>query len=303
MSGSDFTISTLDIITRNALLEQAAYELDALSGNLGPSGAVTTTPDGDGLRSLKKDAARFGDYPNAMYPVMVANLPPRKRLVPVTIDQLSEQYNFYYVSIPITLDAQGNWAFNRLVIEVELSSEDAPPFAQPIAYQIFPEDQSETVAKGTFKAGGTLETNAEASASVTPQHADFGIAQAEFGAGGKAEGYLRIGGEINKNFERKKALITQQGIDQREAILTIEKTEFLREDLQIAIIVQLPKENSLLKMSASMQAYRSFVYAPRRLKEVFDQLSKKVQDLFKGGVPINIGPQLWDLTPKLTKSV
>ncbi len=158
MSDTGFTSTTFfSEDKRNAQLEEVAQFLDRLSGNAGPSGTLTPSEEGETIRLFKNDEIKFGSKPH-IWLISEENIPPRAPQV-ITTAQLAQEYNFYYVPIPVRLKTESNWLFNELTLNFVFSSVDAPSDDQPKAYLMYPEeklDVKETPAKLSAGTGTML---------------------------------------------------------------------------------------------------------------------------------------------------
>ncbi len=69
-------------------------------------------------------------------------------------------------------------------------------------------------------------------------------------------------------------------------------------DLDMIIIIQVPRANKQVQLDAAMSAYRYFAFAPVGIQRNIEQFSKAIIQFFKGGTPIS-DERTWDLTPRL----
>ncbi len=104
MDDSDLEqIAQLDRVNRQALLAEGAQRVDALiNGALGGNdGTVAASAEGDLLRALQEDEAKFADFPQ-VYRITDQDFLAKKLEAPITFKPLARDYRFYWVRFPIT---------------------------------------------------------------------------------------------------------------------------------------------------------------------------------------------------------
>jgi hypothetical protein len=293
----DFNMEGFD---RKALLEQAADDLNALRGPLSGTESGSTapdTPEAAMMRALMDDEAKFGKYP-LVYQIKDEDFIQQNRDVPFRFTELTKGYNFYWVRLPVQIMPQDNWAYDRLKLHIQLIAEDAPPHAQPRSYQILPTKKFETLMELSSRLEVSIDPNFEFSAKVASQHVDIGVAQASIGGGIDANIESHAGLVVGPfMYHIKKAKINHNATGTEEVKWVIDGEEFFQDyDLQMVVIVQVPKATKQFKLLAQMQAYRNFKFAPARLQQAVKQLSEAVKDFFGKGAPV-LDDGEWVLPP------
>lgn len=300
MSDEDFALSSWTLDERNEQLEKAAHELDVLFSP--QAGETRPSPEGDFLRSLvKDDVVKFVGYPSVDQ-IRGKNLPARVPPEPSTPAQLMKKYNFYYVRLPILLQAGNNWAFNEVRLHMVVHAPGVPDYAQPRIYLIYPDEKIETTWSASFNNSTKVDANVNAGATLSPQSVDFGVVQASVGAGVNIQQQTGFGFDVNKKYESLIARIAHSGVGTGEVYLKIEDAVTLFKDMMVALIIQLPKETATLELDVQMEAYHYFRYAPKRIIDSFNQLFSKTKALFDEHIPtraIAPPPPAWNLTPLL----
>jgi hypothetical protein len=294
----DFDMEDFD---RRKLLEQAAEELNALQGALSgmKPAAVPDTPEAAMVRALMNDDAKFGEYP-LVYEIKDEDFIKQNREVPFHFIELTKDYNFYWVRLPVQIMPQDNWAYDRLKLHIKLIAEDAPQYAQPRSYQILPTKKFQTLLELNSQLEVSLDSNFEFSAGIAPQRVDIGAARASVGGavGAQIDGHagLVVGPFM---YQVKKAQIDHNAVGTEEVKWSIDGKEFFQDyNLQLVVIVQVPQTTRQFKLLAQMQAYRHFKFAPARLQKKMKQLSEAVKDFFGKGVPVEAKAE-WILPPPL----
>ncbi len=294
----DFNMEGFD---RKAILAQAAEEINALrQGHLGatiPGSLPADTPEAATLRALMNDDAKFGTYP-LVYKITDRDFIQQNRDVPFRFKELTKDYSFYWVRLPIQIMPQDNWAYDRLKLHIKLYAEDAPAYAQPRSYQILPTKKFETLMGLSSRLEVSIDPSFEFSAKVAPQHVDVGVAQASIGGGidTKIESHtgLVVGPFV---YQIKKAKINHNDTGTEEVKWVIDGKEFFQDHtLQMVVIVQVPQATKQFKLLAQMQAYRYFKFAPAKLQQAIKQLSQAMRDFFGKGAPVEARAE-WVLPP------
>ena len=276
-------------IDRDALLAQAALELDALHGHLGNEPAFQQeTPEGAFVRGLAKDVAEF-DKKGNLYPYKItkADFTASKVEVPVRFLKLAQEFDFYEMRIPFNLWPRPDWAFNYLEMQVEL---DAPGASQPAIYQILPAKQFQDMVSVDGRLEVRLGENFEFQAAAPPIIVPTGIpgvgasARAEVEASVKSGAGVVIGPFI---YHWKKTKINNDGVGTRRVFWRIDGAEFFQEnDLNLLVIVQTPKVLKELTVDARMIAGRYFSLANSNLQRAVKQLPEALRTFFQNGAPI-----------------
>jgi len=303
MDGDNLDFSfNMQGIDRRTLLEEAARELDALRGHLGDGSAgVLETQEGELVRSLSEDVARFDGFP-VVYKVTDKDFLARNLAVPFRYQELTKFYKFYWLRFPILLFPQRKWAFNRLELRLQLSADNSPAYAQPKAYQILPSKMIQALLEAKTSLEVSLDGNFEFSAKTATLSANLGTAEVTAGAGAGAKVEGGVGLILGPfAFRLKKTVIDHTPIGLQHVFWRIDKGEFFeQDDLQLIVIVQLPKETRELQVAAVMQAYRYLSFAPAWLQQAIKQTSEEKRNFFKNGAPIE-DKTAWDITPLLKK--
>lgn len=287
-SSLGFSVSMEDI-DRDDLLAQAALALDAQYSPLGAAYAtLPETPVGAFVRDLKNDIAAF-DKKGNLYPYKItkADFTACGAEVPVRFLKLAQDFNFYEMRIPFNLWPRRDWAFNYLEMQVEL---DAPGDSQPAIYQILPAKQFQNIVSLDGRLEVRLGENFEFQASTPPIVVPTGIpgvgasAQAEVDASVKSSAGLIIGPFI---FHWKKSKVNNDGVGTRRVFWRIDGAEFFQEkDLNLVVVVQMPKTVKQLRVDASMIAGRYFNLANSNLQRAVKQLPEALRTFFQNGAPI-----------------
>lgn len=281
----------LEDIDRGTLLTQAALELDALSGHLG-TGSTTPgkTPEGAIVQGIAKDTVGF-DKEGSLYPYKYTeeDFTGKNVPAPVPFQKLSQTFSFYELRIPFNLwSGRKDWGFNYLEMQVVMS---APGNMQPVAYQILPDKKFQDVInlKGNLEV--RLGENFEFEVSPPPLAIATAIpgVGASIQAGVEAKATSDVGMGIGPfEFRWRKSNIDHDGVGTRRVFWRIDGAKFVRDDdLNLVVIIQVPKTVNELTIDAQMLAKHSFNLANSNLQRAVAQLPEVFYVTFlKDGAPI-----------------
>jgi len=296
----DFSFSQdLSGIDRAALLQEAAQRMDALEGHLGMDAGKAATEEGKAVRAMVNDVAEFAGYPQ-VYKITDKDFVKAKFAVPASFTKLTKDYTFYWLFFPVVLFPQYNWAFNRLELEVKMRSDDPAPHLQPVAHQILPNQQFQSLVQADTNLEITLGENFEFSARVPTLSASAGVLSGAVGAGVDVKGAAGAGlvlGPFNYHVKRAKIQHTTTGAER--VFWRLDGAEFFQEDApQPVIVARVPKTAKEVHIEASLYAYRYFNLAAAGLQSAIASLPKALRLFFEGNLPLGSSAS-WDLTPSL----
>ena len=296
----DFSFSQdLAGIDRTALLQEAAQRLDAMGAHLGGDASKTVTEEGKAARAIVEDVAEFAGYPQ-VYKITDKDFVKAKFDVPASFTKMTKEYSFYWLFFPVVLFPQYNWAFNRLELEVKMRSDDPAPHMQPVAHQILPNQQFQSLVKADTNLEITLGENFEFNAKVPTLSANAGVLSGAVGAGVDVKGAAGAGlvlGPFNYHIKRAKIQHTTTGAER--VFWRLDGAEFFQEDApQPVIVARVPKNVSGVHIEANLYAYRYFSMAAAGLQSAISSLPKVLRLFFEGNLPLGSSAS-WDLTPSL----
>jgi hypothetical protein len=283
---------------RQAILRDAATLIDAAVGHLGPGGAVAESDEGRLTRALSDDEARLPAYPD-MHRITDADFLAQHKAMPVTLQQLAENFNFYWLRFPIGLRPQLHWAFNLLEVRVEFGA-GAPPHLRPKAYRILPDKQFKTLLEANMSLEFKLNENLEFEASTGQLAAAAGpaTARATAAAGGTAKaGAGAVFGPFQYSVKQAKIDHTAPGLEW--VFWRLDGAQFFQEDVpELITILQVPKELKACEVKAELQASRYFNFAAAPLQKAIAQIPALLKGFFEAGLPLR-DEKTWTVTPSL----
>jgi hypothetical protein len=277
-----FDVEDLD---RDALLDEAvrAVQEDGVRGDLKRSARSRSfgTPEADVLsvlQALKEEKAAFGPRPEVL-PLDAEALKARGGELDSRVKALLGQFDFYTVTFPVTLFPKRGWAFDRLECQVEFNPGESPE-RRPLAHDVFPGSDWETLAKATMhlEIGVTEALEFRAKAAV-PLLASAG-----------AEGKLDSGAGFvfpPRDYHVKRARLVSRGKDNAEVFWRLDNESFFQEDEpRLGVILKVPKGVAPVKATGVLAAYRSFRTLSADLGDVVKYLGDRVLNFFRKGAPL-----------------
>lgn len=299
------SLSSAQTIDRRALLEEAARVFDAVPGHLGSTSSGISpiqTQEGELTRAMiDQDKLEFNGFP-LLEKITEEDFEASKAIVPSRFKQLSQDYHFYKVRFPIYLHSAPHWGFDHFRLELEMYSPTAPEHLQPCSYKILPAKQFQQYLKA--EAGVTIcfNENFELSAGAGPiSLAAAGVPlTAQASAGGKLAS--NIGLEVGSlQFGLKKIKLDHSQMGTQKVWWKLMGAEFFeQENLDLLLIMQIPRETRDVTIKAWMSAARYFNFADAGLRSAVKQLREALRVFFEDGCPIEAA-KTWDLTPRLKK--
>jgi hypothetical protein len=300
MNQADFRFSVdLSRLDRGALLDEAASKMDVAVGHLGPAGRAAESDAGKLTRAIKHDQARLPAANPDLYRITDKDFLARNLAAPVRFTELSKDFNFYWMDIPVGLHPEWNWAFNMIEARIAFNEGDAPE-TLPKAYQILPAKQFQTLAQANMNLEVRLNENFEFEATS----GKLGVASGDASIKAKADaaGVVKAGaGAVLGPFKYqiKKAKIDHNAPGMEWVFWRIDGAEFFQEDSpRLIVILQVPKRTKTLRVSAALQAYRYFNLGAANWQEAVKRLPELLKSYFESGAPLQDSQQ-WDLSASL----
>jgi len=176
----DFTFD-MESVDRKDVLVQAAEELDALQGSLGPTDS-DSIPAGDQLRAFTEDVVEFAAFPD-VYKITDRDFLTRNLEVPVPFQHLAKTHNFYWLYFPVALFPNRNWYFHLLEVKVEFNPADTDSRTRPKAYQILPDSKFQRLLEINEHLDIHIDENFRFSADTGDPAGQFLPGQGEIQAG------------------------------------------------------------------------------------------------------------------------
>ena len=200
------------------------------------------------------------------------------------LNQLMRRYDFYYVKIPITIFPKGGWVFEHLECRISMNP-NRPASERPLAYQIFPNSQWETVVQAKQELSVGLDENfsfrtPKLPLEIVTQGAVSADIQLDTNAGARF-----LLGPFNYIVRRPK--IQTAGIGDVEVIWRLEGEEYFQEEpVNLGLVIQVPQGTERVDIAGVLEANKNFQKLTTDIKKLMRFLRQRTQNFFKQGAPI-----------------
>jgi hypothetical protein len=297
--GFSVDMSNLD---RAALLEDAAQQLQRLErATLGSGGASEESAAAAVARELSTESAQFGPFPD-VHRIVDEDFLMHGNQVPVKFEELSRDFDFFWIRFPIGLRPLRNWGFTRLEVGVDLSPDDVAGHLRPRAYQILPDKHFQTILETDGHVDVHLDGNFDLSARTPVAAAQVGPVSLTAGAGGGVGGSGGLGVAGNYRYQMKKARIDHTAVGMDKVFWRLDSTRLFEEDSpEMIVVLQVPTGVEQVRIAAALQAYRRLNLLSAGFQSAVRGLPLALRNYFAGGAPIRDESE-WDLSPALSKA-
>lgn len=322
---------------RAEILAEASETARGLRDQMGAE-AVAADPAAQAaarlLEDLNGEVARFGAYPDVLE-LKEEHFTAHGLAVPRRFTDLSQDFRFYWVRIPMTLKPADNRPFVKLQCAVEFNPGVAAGHLRPRAQMILPDKKFKDLMTANtelvLSIGEDFEFHAvgEAQASlVNPSGgAPIGVikgpaepkkdgagdgsksnpqvpAGPTIGAGGKAKVDVKAAAKAGLvvgpfSYRVRRALLDHSPPGTETVFWSLSDAEFLQgDDLDLVVVLQVPRGVEQVKIAAALQAYHGHNFLAVDLGEVINYVRQRIQEFFRKGAPVP-DQAIWDITPSL----
>lgn len=291
--GFDFDFGQQD---RTALLKEAGQVLRALDQELGatqnaPARDLQSTANSL-LQQLDTEVARFGEHPDVLY-LDDKDFTAHSLPVPVQFADLERDYSFCWIRIPLVLKPLPAQPFVRLKCALEFNP-GTEAHLRPKARMILPDRKFKTLLEADdsieFRIGENFEFE------PTLPKLPVGTASVEAKAAAKL-GF--VAGPFT--YKLRRAQVDHSPAGSSTVFWSLEGSEFFEEnDVDLIVILQIPREVTQVEIAAAMQAYHSFRLLSATLGEAVAYLGHRLTSFFKSGAPVE-DTTVWDISPDLVR--
>ena len=227
-----------------------------------------------------------------IYPLHKKNFKDHGLEVPKGINERLEKYNYYLVNVPVTLVAAPGWGFNQLDCILEFSP-DSPAQARPVAYQIFPKEEWESVVRASQTLNIGLDENLE---FKTPDVKLKPVLSAGVGLSTRAGAGLVLG-PFQYQVLRAKIISRGQGNVKVRWRLDGEEA-FHKADPRLGILLQVPKEADQVVILGVLKASKHFHLMTAELRHVLQYVRERTRNFMEQGAPL-ANHRVWDISAQL----
>jgi hypothetical protein len=237
------------------------------------------------LAELNEQKAFFSRQPEFLK-LEEAHFAEQNLPVPSLFKRLSDRFNFYWLYLPIGYQARPNMPFVRVECAVEFNP-SAPDDQRPISALILPDKKFVNILQSNAEAIVRLGSNFEFEAHVPS-------------LGGSAALGTDVGVRVGPfNYRLVRAQIEHSGEKTHKVFWRVSGADFFRERVpQFAVVLQVPRHVTALKVAAAMQAYSAFNFAAAGLGEIIAYLGQRLANFLRAGAPVR-DLRAYDLSAQL----
>lgn len=266
------------------------------------SGAANEARD----TQLQELAAELGKDVVAFSPQLTV-LPLSKKMfsdlkleIPRATATMLQRYNFYLVNFPITVRPRPGGGFVQLESIVEFNP-GCPPKERPVAYQIFPQDEWQSVIHAY--QGVKVGLNESFEFKIDPIQAASKLPELDLPA--KAAVQTKIAGKAGLilgpfDYDIKRPKITGRGQGNVKAYWRMESEEAItQEEPHVGVVLQVPKDVSRVDILGVLKALPTFHFLTAEVRNVAELMSSLGGNFFKKGAPVTHDMPWEDITAGL----
>jgi hypothetical protein len=273
---------------RQSYLDELAYVAEHYKTALG-SEDQTKEPDRP-QQNMRAIAANFKNQevvelaPHQAFPLDEKLFAELNVGMSPNVKSLLQQFNFYKVDFPIVLKSP--WGFSGLYCSVQFNPE-RPERERPVAHQIFPDQEWQTILHAWQGLEVGLDTNLEfklapAALEVLSQIKDAALKASIESKIASQSGLIL--GPFNYYIRRPK--ITTKGRDFYQVWWDlIGEDQITQTEPRLGVILKVPKNIQQVDVKAELLVVRSTSFSTL-LHDLWDLLSTPAQNFFKSGAPV-----------------
>ena len=307
---------------RSTLLAESERTVRGLKSALGPgapTGDAATEAAANLLAQLNQEVVEFSAFPDVL-PLKEEHFSQHGMTVPIRFQDLSRDFNFYWMYFPLTLSPLENFPFAKLELAVEFNPGVAAGHLRPRAHMILPDKKfkkllelSDSLEVGIgedfeFKATtGQWQVGASAvSGAIAAVAAAAGGIGGQPGPGGTGVGTVeaKLAGKLGLmvgpfKYTLKKALIEHSPVGTEKVFWRVASAEFFQEnDPTFIVVLQVPKSVKEVQIAAALQAYHQANLGAMGLTQAINYLRTQLANFFRAGAPA-CDTQVWDISARL----
>lgn len=274
------TFSPQDLRGTQDLLTDLFTEVSAEEGVM--SGGIKLGTGGNALQALRETKVTFGNPGNNLIHLTKKLFDDVKvELTEIRQRQMRDQFDFYYLSLTVSLKPKRGARFTRVECELQFGPKGA---GEPIVQAIFPKSEwKEVLSWGAglnLAVNGNLEWGVEVGIPDSiqienlPDHVKANIAnKGGLGAFIAAPDFT---------YKLGRAEILANGEGNSECFWRIEQPELQEaQTVQFGIVFKVPKGTASIELTGLVAAEPNMNWLAANLRDVFEDLSAKLQRLLR----------------------
>lgn len=286
---------------RQKFLQEFADVARDYQSHLGPA-------EGKGIRDTQLEdlAAELGKDVVTFSPQLTALALSKKMFsdlqlkIPPFLANLLKRYNFYLVNFPITVLPRPGGGFVQLECIVEFNPGSSPA-KRPVAYQIFPQEEWQSVIHAW--QGARVGLNESLEFKLDPIQATAKLPELDLPA--QAEIKLKMAGQAGLvfgpfDYDIKRPKIISRGQGNVKVYWRMESEKVVtHEEPRLGVVLQVPKDVSRVDAIGVLKALPTFHYFTADVRNVAELMSRVGGNFFRKGAPVTDDMPWDDITAGL----
>lgn len=282
-----------ELATSKKLLDDFFNQVRKLEGTLAGGEKLDLGKGGEALHKIRETKIKLGN-PRDKLIQLTPKLFEEVGFAPGDIHkrQRFDQYDFYYITVPVNLFGSPGVQFDDLICELDFGPKGEK---EPIIQAMFPSGEWHDVLM--LEAGSSLAVDV-----------DFGW---QVGLSSKEDELQKLianipapisGNVLNKNnmhgrvvvpkfnFSIGRKEISAAGLYNSQCRWTISKPELHREDnIEFGVVFKVPKNSKSIDLTAIITARPSLSWLASQLRHLASTLAMKFKDVVNGKTPLPVG--------------
>jgi hypothetical protein len=288
--------------SRLAFLEEAQKNLIGLGAELSEGGRENTGGEdaaskaaSDLLVQLGQELAEFTAYPEVL-PLEKKHFTEHGLAVPPRFSDLTQNFRFYWIRIPLTLWPQEGLPFTKLECALAFNPGTTQGHLRPVSQMILPDKQFAQQLALTGSLNLTIGQTFEFEAATGKADLQTGPQGSKLKAG--AEVKVSEAGNLGLivgpfMYRLKKALIDHSPPGTEKVFWRLSDARFLREDTpDFIVVLRVPHAVNKVEVTAGLQAY----HQENLLARFLSYLSLRAAAFFRKGAPTS-DSKTWLIPP------
>jgi hypothetical protein len=272
--------SLKDLNETSELLEQLFHEVSTAEGTLSAGDKLGL--GSEALMQFKETKVSFGNPYSDL-----TRLTPAKikacgiEISPLHKEQMKDRYDFYYMTLSVSLQPGRGVQFGRLECRLDLGPKGLD---EPIVHSIFPQSAWQEVLSLGRRMNLGLDGNLEWSAGLDNTATTL-LTKLPASIKGKLSNKNELKAYItipDYSYELGRAVIAATGEGNSQCFWRLDNPELKKaQTVQFGVVFKVPKGKPSLELNGIVSVEPYFRWLTANLKDIFDVLSDKIKSLLR----------------------